>query len=120
MEISYNEMEKKLSEVYKIINAMEYLVKIGEKNKTNVEYMSVPISKLKIEINNLNEKITRLKENMRVKYDEDINYIDELILQNGKCEIKKGREWIGDDVEEEDKTQYKESKWAKYQNKRGV
>lgn len=85
MEMNYNEIEKKLGELYKVVYAFEKTVEeingINNSRYTRepIPYLHIPAKVLRKEINELNAKIEDLKSRAVVTYKEDTSYIDILL-----------------------------------------
>lgn len=118
MQSSYDEIENKIKEVNKIINAMEQVVEVAGKYERNTEYIDVPINILKKEICDLSEKINHIKGMMIVTYDEDISYIDELLNQKKEEEskVRNSKEAI-DECEDKEGNVLKNALWSKLAKK---
>ncbi|WP_238948369.1 hypothetical protein [Clostridium sp. YIM B02569] len=85
MEMSYDETQKKLEEVYKVAYAYEKVIEaakgINESryNREPIPYLHIPIADLRKLVSELNAKIEDLKSKAVVTYKEDTSYIDILL-----------------------------------------
>lgn len=79
MKEKFCEVEDKLVELNKVVQAMEQAIKIIDRSQSNLSYMSVPKEIIRKEINTLNSKIEHLKNNAIVTYDSDVEFINKLV-----------------------------------------
>lgn len=85
MEMSYNETQKKLEEVYKVAYAYEKVIEVAKGinesryNREPIPYLHIPIADLRKLVSELNAKIEDLKARAVVSYSDDTSYIDLLL-----------------------------------------
>lgn len=87
MKLNYNQVQKKLEELYKVVyayeNAIEGIKVINSnrdyRGKEPIPYLHIPIADLRKLVSELNAKIEDLKSKAVVSYSDDTSYIDLLL-----------------------------------------
>ncbi len=87
MEMTYNETQKKLEEIYKVAYAYEKVIEAAKginssrdyRCREPIPYLHIPIADLRKLVSELNAKIEDLKARAVVSYSDDTSYIDILL-----------------------------------------
>ncbi|NFM10382.1 hypothetical protein FDC61_04640 [Clostridium botulinum] len=83
--MNYDEVENKLKELDKVIDAFKEVIRLASMHGRGKECIEVPIYVLNEEVKTLKSKIEHLKNNAIVNYDGDARYIDELLQISNKA-----------------------------------
>ncbi|MBY6837821.1 hypothetical protein FDG50_11575 [Clostridium botulinum] len=82
--MNYGEVENKLKELDKVIDAFKEVIRLANTHIHGKEFIDIPIYILNEEVKTLKSKIEHLKNNAIVNYDGD-KYIDELLQISNKA-----------------------------------
>jgi hypothetical protein len=87
MELNFNEVQKKLEELYKVVYAYEKAIEEIKginssrdyRGREPIPYVHIPVADLRKQVSELNSKIEDLKTNSVVSYEKDTSYINILL-----------------------------------------